>query len=179
MTNVGRTTPEGRASSRRWLGMALVVSLMVNMVVVGAIAGTVWSPANEAEWRSPSTSQHAKLGLRIYANNLPPDRREVVLQSIQATRERLAPLREEVYRLRREAGGVLGSEPFDKERLKSEMVRLVEAEAKLRAEIVKSFSDIVAKLTPEERLAYRQWRQQRQPPLFGGTEEKDRSSSTN
>jgi uncharacterized membrane protein len=168
--NTGTAANAGR-SSNWWLRAALLVSLMVNLVVLGAIAGTVWASRSDAEWRS--SSQHAKLGLRIFSKNLPPARREFVVASIEKARQSLRPLREEVRQLRKDAGEALGAEPFDKERLKAEMVRLVEGEARLRSEVVKAFSEIVAQLTPEERRAYREWRQQQSPPLFGGSDEKD------
>lgn len=163
------TASDARMRERGWLRAALVISLMVNLLVLGMIASSVLASRSEAEWRS--SSHHAKLGLRIFSKNLPADRRDFIGRAIDAARENLRPLREDVRALRKEAGEVLGAEPFDKERLKAEMVRLVEAEARLRTEVVKAFSDIVAQLTPEERRAYREWRQRQTPPLFGGSEE--------
>lgn len=103
-----------------------------------------------------------------FALQLPDARQKIVRDDIAAARQAIRPLRLTVREARDEANSVLSMEPFDKDRYMASMDKVSEAESRLRRAMASALAETAAKLTPEERVRLRAWREKRRSHMFGG-----------
>lgn len=155
MTQNGAVQATQRAP--RWMVTALVVSLALNLIVVGSIAGTMW------RFRSgpPDKVTPNLLG---FASTLSAERRRELWESTEGERQKVRPFRREVRAAREATLNVLVSEPFDKQRFIDAQVRQAEAELRARDAVQKLYAELAEKMTPEERRSFRRWREKLRPP---------------
>jgi len=112
----GGTRPRGAG---RWLKLALVASLALNLVVIGAMVSR-WAGYHRdhghRHWRH-SDARHMPPGMRLYAQAMPEPARERLRAEVAARKEtwtkRRAALRAHVDEMVR----TLRAEPFDAARL--------------------------------------------------------------
>ena len=153
----GRTAhAEPKRRAPRWLLAALFASLVLNLVVVGLVAGAMWrfhAPA----W-APITPS-----LVGYASALPPERRRQLWDQTAEARAELRPLRHEVRTARDETVEVLAAEPFDRQQFLAAQARQADAEQRARHAMQALYLKIADALTPEERHAFPRWREHRRP----------------
>lgn len=141
----------------RWAMIVLIVSLALNLLVLGLVAGAFW---RFHFWHRPGLSANV-LG---YVTTLPPERRKELWGRSRDARKEIRPLRKEVRDARDEVFTALGADPFDKERLVAAQARLLKADMQARGAAQKLFAEIAADMTPEERRAFLKWREGRRPP---------------
>lgn len=161
------TATTGLRSAPRWVLLALLASLAVNMAVLGLAAGRFWAHRHDAHGHFAKRDD----GIRAIMRDLPEERREVVRALRQKQRTEIAPLREEVGRARQEVREVMAREPMDKAALAAALERVNAARAKLGESAAAGLVAIVEQLTPAERkaLAKREGRRKgRHGGLFGG-----------
>ena len=130
---------------------ALIASLMLNLLMLGVFAGTVWATRSEQE------TGKGRLGLLEFIETLPADRRDAIRSFIDAERPRLRPLRQEVHQARTHAASVLDADPLDKDKLAAAMQRLSELEHAFHSAINGIFIEAAARMTAEERRTYQAW----------------------
>jgi uncharacterized membrane protein len=130
---------------------ALIASLMLNLLLLGVFAGTVWAT------RTEEYAGKGRLGLLEFIETLPADRRDAIRGFIDTQRPRLRPLRQEVQAERTQAAGVLDADPLDKDKLATAMQRLSEAEHAFHSAINGVFIEAAARMTTEERRTYQAW----------------------
>lgn len=138
--------------SSRWLKIALVASLAVNLLVVGTIGGSLWAFRN-----GPRDGHGVNAHLIGFTSTLSAQRRYAIWQATRDERRALRPLRKEVRAARADARAILTTEPFDKEKFSAAQARVLAAEIKARGEAHKLFIAVAALLTPEERAAFARW----------------------
>lgn len=145
----------GRANARgrtRWSARtALIASMMLNLLLLGALAGTVWAT------RSEQDTGKGRLGLLEFIERLPSDRRDAIRSFIDSERPRLRPLRQEVHQARAQVASILDADPLDKEKLAASMQRLNELEHAFHSAINGIFVEAAARMTAEERRHYQAW----------------------
>ncbi|MEQ1718515.1 MAG: periplasmic heavy metal sensor [Hyphomicrobium sp.] len=147
MTN---ETVEAAAPRRpRWLYGVLIASLGINLLVAGGAASAFWRHRHGGHER----------GLMSFVRELPAERRPPIEEYIRSEREKLKPMREAIRAGWTETNTVLGEEPFDKEKLKASMGRVIDAETRMRTAISEALVETAAKLTPPERQAMKAWRE--------------------
>lgn len=149
------TQPAGAApdSGRRRLKYALIASLALNLLVIGAVAGTMYS-FRKHHPRPPGGEDFGMMGL---TRVLPEERRKEVRKALRADRERLRPLMEEVRVARRAAADKLALEPFDRAGLEAAIAAVGEKERAVRDAAVATFLGHAEKLTGEERAKLAEW----------------------
>jgi uncharacterized membrane protein len=144
---------EGRSTGRapRWMRITLIVSLAINLLIVGAMVGKKLTHKH----RRPSfgSSRSLDLGIYSFSRSLPAERRTVIRKALRPERANLKPLRKQLKDARLEAADVLGAEPFDLEALKAVVEKITKAQANYRGAGAAMFLKTVTELTPEERLA--------------------------
>jgi uncharacterized membrane protein len=146
------------ARSSRWVVATLVGSLALNLVVIGAIASSLWR--DRVEERSTGRVPRSVVG---YASTL-PDARVKELKSLAEERWRDAELlRRELQKARTEAIKALTAEPLDKQRFLEAQSLLLATDLKYRAATTKLNSAIGLNLTPEERRDFQRWRERQRP----------------
>jgi uncharacterized membrane protein len=133
----------------RWLYGALIASLAANLIVAGGAASAFWKHRHGGHER----------GLSGFVRELPPDRRPPISEFVKSEREKLGPMREAIRAGWSETNTVLGEEPFDKDKLKAAMGRMIDAETRMRTAISDALVETAAKLTPDERKAMKAWRE--------------------
>lgn len=151
-----------KPSRQKWL---LIVSLALNLLIIGGVAGAFWSHRHGG--RHFGQWQGREHGLMGFVRELAPDRQGEIRAALESEREKIKPLRESMKEGWKETNTVLGAEPFDKDKLKSAMSRMIDTELRLRTAISDALVDTAAKLSPEERQKLKAWRE-RQGKKFGG-----------
>ena len=146
------------ARAPRWVVATLIASLALNLVVIGAIASSLWR--ERAEERATGRVPRSVVG---YASTL-PDARVKELKSLAEERWRDAELlRRELQKARAEAITALTAEPLDRQRFLAAQSLLLATDLKYREATTKLNSAIGLNLTPEERRAFLRWREQQRP----------------
>jgi len=126
----------------RSLQIALIASLMLNLLFVGVVAGRWWADFRHHGHRG---------GMSELYRGLPDDRRKKIEALAESTRAESRAQRDEVRRLRRAARDVMTKEPFDASEVRQALERVSEARAKLRATRTEHFIALMSELTPQER----------------------------
>lgn len=156
MTDAGNATGRGLRQVPRWLLGLLLVSLAVNLVVAGSVAGAVWRHRSPPSW---STS--VVPNLLGFAGTLPAERRRQLWQDTAEERGHIRPFRRAVRAAREETMKALLAEPFDRQRFLAAQARQAEAENHARDVVRDLYVKIAERLTPEERRAFPRWREHR------------------
>ena len=130
----------------RWLTIALVASLALNLALVGYMVGKAAGPPF---LRPPPTSFDPTVGLGRLLRFLPAERRREVLAGTarQDIRESLATARRTARTLHRQ----LGQAPFDEQALAATLQRFRDDFAESQARSHAAFVAAAAALTPAER----------------------------
>lgn len=133
----------------RWLYSALIASMALNLLLLGGAAGAMFRHRHD---------HPRERGLMDFVRDLPQERRGDVQSFLKGEREKLKPMRDEVKASWSETNAALGEEPFDKEKLKAAMDRMVAAEMRVRMAISDAVVETAGKLTAQERKALQAWR---------------------
>jgi len=158
MTDTGpsRETPSHWS---RWKGILLVVSLALNLLVLGLVAAAGikhgWGPP-------PGSIQQATL-LR-FARTLPAERKKEIWDEIRPQLRATRPLWRELRKTRADVRSALIAEPFDVARYREAHDRLLDVEVKLRQALQPLFDKVATQLTAEERRGFARWQAEAEPP---------------
>lgn len=153
-------TPSASLSARppapgRKLKMALLVSLAINLLVVGAVATALLGA-----WRGIGPLGGPVVGsphLLGFLRTLPQERRETIWRATSPERVALSPARKQMRKARDDMHRALTSEPFDKERFAAALKSYDDTEAHMRRSALGLISAVAERLDAEERRAYVQW----------------------
>lgn len=149
-----------RSANGRWLAVALLASLALNLALIGATGGFLW--------RSHFDPAEAKLGhvvpnLLTYTSTLPEERRKQLWQRTAGERRTMQPLRADLRAAREAAIAVLTAETYDRQAYADTQARLLAADVKAREAVYKLYGEIAANLTIEEKRGFRDWREKVRP----------------
>jgi len=159
MTMADGTPGAQRGGMGRWLGIALIASLCVNLLVAGAVASSFWSLRHHGGERGVDGLSPG--GFRRFVETLPPERRAQIRGSAEGMRRTLAPLRQQARAAREEVQQLLVAPTVDKEKLIAAHQREIEAEGAIRKTVSGALVDLVSAMTPEERRRLAEWREAR------------------
>ncbi|MEQ5871271.1 periplasmic heavy metal sensor [Sagittula sp. NFXS13] len=139
----------------RGVRLALLASLAVNLVVVGAVAGFVWM--------GPTSPPHERSGgpdaVMPYIRALTQDQRHELRDTWRGgagpkDRRDMRGLRAQMIQEYQAAAAVLRSDPYDPAALEAVLAAQAERSAGIRARGQSVLSEYVAGMTAEERAAY-------------------------
>lgn len=133
---------------------ALFVSLALNLLAVGAVAGALWAGvrvergalsagAPEAVERMPGT--------RAILRRLPENARQELHRQMAASAAETSALREASWQVRREAYEIAASEPYDIVGVRAAFTRLREADQAAIAAFHDDFTQALASLSATQR----------------------------
>jgi uncharacterized membrane protein len=129
----------------KWLVGGLVFSVVVNLLLIGFIAGRIgMAPL-------PGMSPDPTVGYARLLHFLPDDRRAAVMPVV---RERMHDVLSNLHTLRSEQQAVLDAlkaDPYDKDTLARALAALRSTLATMQESAHRSLVDVAATLTPEER----------------------------
>ena len=168
MTDAGNANAGAVRRAPRWMLVALFVSLALNLLIVGSVAGAVWRHRGPPVWASAVTPN-----LLGYASTLAPERRKQLWDRTREERSHIRPFRREVRAAREETVKALIAEPFEKQGFLAAQARQSEAESRARQAVQDLYVKIAEGLTPEERRAFPSWREHRRHPGHNLLDEPD------
>jgi uncharacterized membrane protein len=155
VTDVSPPPSTQPAPGSRRLKYALIVSLALNLLIIGAVAGTMYG----FKRHPPRFGQGARedFGLMGLTHKLPEDRRKELRKQLRQERIAFRPLIDEIGAARRDAADKLAAEPFDKAALEAAIANVGEKERALRQSAVGIFLGHAERLTPDERRTLAEW----------------------
>lgn len=139
---------QGDARRRGWARPALVVSLAVNLLFVGLIAGAMWKRHNE-QWRPRSVV--LEMTIRQMISELPQEKRAAGEKVLQEFSARFPETYSAIRDLRKKAGDALTADPYDEQSFSDMLTRLREAHDEKRRVRHQAVVDFIRNMTPEER----------------------------
>ena len=168
MTDAGNAGAAPKARVPGWLLAALFISLALNLIVVGSLAGALW------RFRGPPPAATAVIPNLIgYASTLPSERRKELWEQTREERDHIRPFRRQVRAAREETIKLLLSKPFDAAAFRAAQERQAEAENRARAAVQDLYVKMAESLTADERQAYPEWREHRRAPIRNLLDEPD------
>ncbi len=146
-------------SSARWVKPALLVSVAINLLIVGVIAGFIIR-----HYKNSSHSYGAYRGKSVlgFARTLPAQRRQALRPLFDNAGRTLQPLRRQVTQARRAVRQAVLAQPFDIKAYETAVAKRLDALIGLRKTQNSLFAQLNANFTASERKAYVDWHRQRQ-----------------
>lgn len=139
--------PERRVP--RWMWIALVGSLALNLLVAGVLASAAWR------------LRHAEVGdfgfrgrLSGFLDSLPPERSSELRPILERAKPAVRPLWREAWQERREAARLFMAEPFDRQAFAAAYDRLLDSEMTARRTHLRLITELAEELTVAERRAF-------------------------
>lgn len=176
MSAINAERPRWLSRAPRWLWVLLVLSLALNLFVVGVAARNIWPLRYGSAGGGPGLAGN----MLAYINTLPEARRTAV-RAI-ATKDRpfavLRPLRQDVRAARRAAAEIFKAEPFRREEFLAAEARVAAAELKMRQTIAALSADIAEQMTADERNGFLRWRGLNRPGGLRGQAAAERENDT-
>lgn len=126
----------------------LIVSLVLNIFLLGAIAGGTYRWV--AKQKADVLAQQR--GLRFAAAELPKDRQDQLRQSLRQTRRESLPLITDARSGRIDVVQALAAPQFDRATLDAALARTRAADVAVRARVEATVAEFASTLTPDERL---------------------------
>lgn len=142
----------------RFLYPGFIASLAINLLFVGGIA--------TAAWHHHMGSKTDEYGLMSFSRDLKPEHRDAFRARVLATRAEVKDLRSNLRQKWLEANALLTSEPFDKDKYKTALSELRDAESQYRNVLNNSLAEMAAGLSLEERKSLQAWRDKRRPKFL-------------
>ena len=142
--------------SYRNVRLALVVSAVLNMLIIGALAGNALI-TRSGHWRGAGASK----SLLGFARSLPRERFDLIRQNVAEAQASLKLTRRGIRDARSAARLALARQPFDQTRFSAALEGIVQAETGEKRAKVTLFAKTVGQLTPEERRQLRDWVEKR------------------
>jgi uncharacterized membrane protein len=145
-------------SSYRKLRYALMASLALNVLVIGAVAGTICFKRPGPGGPGPKGT-----GLLGFAHTLPRERSDIIRQKFADSRSQMETLHQAIGNARAGVRTTLTAEPFDQAKLNAALDGVVQAENNEHRAKVTMFGETVGQLTPDERKQLHDWLEKRRP----------------
>jgi hypothetical protein len=134
----------------RWMWISLFLSLAANLMVFGVICGTIWAVKRGGYWDAPTMLERNYRFMRFLA----PERRDEIRDVFKQHKPGLEPYWREVRDARVRISRMIAESshpPADMERAIDE---LFEKEVRARQAARPMIRDMLAKLTPDEKLHF-------------------------
>ncbi len=161
MSEQGSAVPTPGVARSRWQTWgkpALLASLALNLLLVGGMVGGMMARHRHG---GPGGAQ-APIERGIIAfvrTNLPRDRAQALLQSVEGQRPAFRAARKDLRQARDAAFEAFTAGTLDQVALRAALTKAGEADDKFQALGTNVFVDLAGRMTPAERQAYRAWRE--------------------
>ncbi|MFN3868509.1 MAG: periplasmic heavy metal sensor [Hyphomicrobiaceae bacterium] len=140
--DAGDTQPR---KHRNWLLVGFLVSLMLNMLLIGVMVG-----GKMRHWPG-GWGGHRDGGPAAFMRGIPDERRKVLRESFEAGRKELREHRQIIQRLRQDARETMSKEPFDRAAARAALAQVGAARSDFHARASERFVEFLSGLSPEER----------------------------
>ena len=140
---VARRTP-------RWMWMLLIVSLALNLMVLGVVCGSMWLVRQGGLWDAPIALERSQR----FMQGLPQERRSEIKAVFFGHKPGLIPFWREVRQARLAIGTLIKRGNYTEAELNASMETLFQKEMAARQAAKPMVSDMMAQLKPDERLHF-------------------------
>jgi uncharacterized membrane protein len=140
--------------SPRTLRWALIGSLALNVLVIGAVVGSLCLGRDGPHGKGMKGGGSA---LFHFARTLPRERSDFVRQKVADAQPGLEAARKGIRDARAAVRNALSGETFDQAKLNAALDGLVQAQTNEARARTTLFGDTVGQLTPEERRSLHEW----------------------
>lgn len=145
ITTISNAIPQLKS---KWWTVILVLSLMVNLLIAGAIAGRF---AMGREFGGPKGSSFVQLIPRKFIDELSFARRRELMDALRDNRDEFKQMRAAANAAALELAAVLESPTYDNAAVQAIIERFATSRESLAAKGSAIVTDIISKLTAEER----------------------------
>jgi len=145
--------------SPRWVKILLVLSLAVNMLIIGTVAGSFFfGPGHRFTGMSSYNNITRPAALHVAGRmlvwKLPRARRQAVFALVRKHREAIAPLFDKLDAKRMELAKILASETTDSQKFKTVFDEITNIEAEIHLKASALTEKFITGLEPAERRLY-------------------------
>ncbi|MFD1554203.1 periplasmic heavy metal sensor [Paraburkholderia silviterrae] len=140
-------------NGRCWKAL-IVGSVLLNVFLLGAIAGGAWRWF--AVHGTAQAPQAQRMALRFATDELPPERQQQFLDALKAARREGREYARAGRDDRRQVLDLLAAPQIDRPALDAALAHTREADLAMRTQVESAIADYAATLTPEERAKFAQ-----------------------
>jgi uncharacterized membrane protein len=138
-------------NGRSWKAL-IVGSVLLNVFLLGAIAGGAWRWF--AEHGASAAHPAQRVALRFATDELSPDRQQQFLDALKSARREGREYARAGREDRRQVLDLFAAPQLDRAALDAALAHTREADSALRAQVESGIADYAASLTPEERAKF-------------------------
>ncbi len=131
----------------RWMWVLLILSLSVNLLIVGVTLGSIWAIRERGFWNAPVAIERSYR----FMSTLPQERRREIRTIFRNYKAQLAPYWREVREARVNIGRLIEGSSYSNEQLNAAMDALFQKELAAREAAKPMVTEMIAKLSPSER----------------------------
>ncbi|GAB7537544.1 periplasmic heavy metal sensor [Burkholderia sp. 3C] len=131
--------------------VVLIVSIVLNVFLLGAIAGGAYQWFARHPGGSAAVKPGAKIALRFAADGLPPERAEQFREALASARRESRIFVREAREGRRDVLDLLAAPQVDRPAVDEALARTRQADSYLRAQVESNVVDFAQSLPPDER----------------------------
>lgn len=139
---------QGGAPKRSWAKPALVISLALNLLLIGLIAGSFWK-RHHNQWRPHNIV--LEKAIQQLMGELPEEKRAAGQRALQNLRSQGPKTWDDIRNLRKEASDAMMADQYDEQRFADALARLRDAHNEKRRVRHQVVIDFIRGMTPEER----------------------------
>jgi len=150
VSNEKQGSQAGSPRRRGWGRIALIVSLALNLLFIGAAGGSMWARW-AGYWGGPGGHNPFAGAIHDLMRALPPERREAAREVLRRHRGEIWTARGEMRKARRDAARAMRQDPFDEAAFRAALAEMGKADVKLRESVGEIAVDLGKTLTLEER----------------------------
>lgn len=136
--------------SPRWMWVMLILSLSVNLLIVGIVVGSIWAVQRGGYWNVPTTIERNYRFMRA----LPEERREQIKTIFFAHKPELKPYWHDVREARGDIARILRGETYSQAELNAAMETLFQREMRAWQASKPMLSTMLDKLSVDERMHF-------------------------
>lgn len=145
-TDIMTAAPTPKRRTPRWMWVLLILSLALNLLIIGVICGSLWAVRRGGFWDAPLFLERTHRFMR----GLPEERRAQLRGIFEQSKAQLHPYWHDV-RLARVAIGKLVSEGYTPEQFDAALNDLLQKEARARDAARPMIAAMLNALQPSER----------------------------
>jgi uncharacterized membrane protein len=131
----------------RWMWVALILSLSINLLILGIVIGTKWAVRERGYWDAPLVFERTQR----FMGTLPTERRRELRGIFFEHKPRLEPYWAALRQARIRIGQLIASGNYAQEDLDKAMDELFQKELAARAAAKPMIAAMIARLQPGER----------------------------
>jgi uncharacterized membrane protein len=150
MTDIAAAAVSPKRRTPRWIWLLLILSLALNLLIIGIVGGSIWAVRRGGFWDAPLFLERT----HRFMQSLPADRRQQIRALFAQYQPQLDPYWREIRQARVNIGRLIERGGYTAEEFDAAMNDLLEKEAKGREAAKPMVAAMLNALKPEERRTF-------------------------